>query len=158
MAGAPSMARSPSMRFRLAVAKGLKGFRKQPLYLFGRMWKPTKRISRHFPPSRRLGLCNRKVNRTKLTKPLGAFFLPFLTEGYPLERNPCKSVCLLGPFWGVGAQKDPQIEHSDVVDIMGFTFGHVTPILRKTEKCQKKRIAKVGRLSFLTPQIDRYPS
>ena len=27
---------------------------------------------------------------------------------------------------------------SDVVGIMGFNFGHVTPILRKTEKCQKK--------------------
>ena len=46
----------------------------------------------------------------------------------------------------------------DVVDIMGFNFGHVTPILRKTEKRQKKPITKVGRLSFLTPQIAMYPS
>ena len=71
--------------------------------------------------------------------------------GLSLREEPVNIyICPLGPSGGVEVQKNPQIEHSGVVDIMGFNFRHVTPILRKTEKWQKKPIAKVGRLSFWT--------
>ena len=43
---------------------------------------------------------------------------------------------------------------SDVVDIMGFNFGHVTPILRKTEKCQKNA-NREGGASFIFDPSNR---
>ena len=97
---------------------------------------------------RRIGVTCPKLKPIISTPSESAFFLPFLTEGYPLERNPWKSVCLLGPFWGVGLKRTPQIEHSDVVDIMGFNFRHVATILRKTENGKKKQSRRWGVFRF----------
>ena len=78
--------------------------------------------------------------------------------GLSLREEPMNIyICLLGPSGGVEVQMDRQIEHPGVVDIMGFSFRHVTPILRKTEKWQKKPIAKVARLSFSTPKSTIFP-
>ena len=78
--------------------------------------------------------------------------LALSNRGLSLREEPMNIyICLLGPSGGVEVQKNPQIEHSGVVDIMAFNFRRVTPILRKTGKWQKKPITKVGRLSFSTP-------
>ena len=44
---------------------------------------------------------------------------------------------------------------SDVVDIMGFNFGHGIPILLKNEKCQKKANHEGG-ASFIFDPSNRY--
>ena len=64
----------------------------------------------------------------------------------------------LGASWGPFGriyisplEREEKSAPQDVVDIMGFNFRHVAPIVRKSEKWQKKPIAKVGRLSFFDP-------
>ena len=104
-----------------------------------------------YKPPRALWGCGRAQKNHQIE-------LALSNGGLSLREEPMNIyICLLGPSGGVDVQKNPQIEHSGVVDIMGFNFRHVTPILRKTEKWRKSQSRRWGVFRFRPPKSTIFP-